>query len=282
LDGIEKQKQHQVMITLSQISKNYGFKTVLSNIETRFNSGEHTVILGANGAGKSTLLRIAAQGIAPTSGQVSYGQNATLLSAQELSKRRAFLSQHFSRDMNISVFDLVLLGRQPFYRFKPLSKDKALAIQALERFQLLPFTHAPVSQLSGGELQRVHLARVYAQIIGDETQEKYFFMDEPSNNLDMKFQMELFGLVDELLEKKTTVVSVLHDINMALGLADRLIFLKNGAIAHDVHPRDCDVSVLEDVYQIPFEQIGDLHFRPLRCVRNGKRNQFNNTKIFSI
>jgi iron complex transport system ATP-binding protein len=270
------------MIALHQISKTYGSKCVLNPIDLQLNSSEHTVIMGANGAGKSTLLRIAAQGIEPSSGKVTYGITQQERHATELSKMRAFLSQHYSRDMNFSVFDLVLLGRQPFYHYKPSQLDNEIVIQALERFQLMNYAHASVNQLSGGELQRVHLARVYAQIIGNETTEKYFFMDEPANNLDIKFQMELFDLVDELLSKNTTVVSVLHDINMALGIADRLLFLKNGAIAHDVHPQDCDGSVLEDVYQIPFEQIGAMHFRPLRCVRNERHNQLNNKEIFSI
>lgn len=270
------------MITLHKISKTYGANCVLSQVNIQFNSGEHTVIMGANGAGKSTLLRLAAQGIEPSSGSVTYGENQQAINAAELSKMRAFLSQHYSRDLNFSVFDLVLLGRQPFYHFKPSQVDTQIVIRALERFQLLNYTHTSVNQLSGGELQRVHLARVYAQIIGNETTEKYFFMDEPSNNLDMKFQIALFDLVDELLEKNATVVSVLHDINMALGLADRLIFLKNGEIQHDVAPQECSTEILEDVYEIPFERIGDLNFRPKVCMRNERRNQLKNSKMLAL
>lgn len=270
------------MINLHQISKNYGSKCVLNQIDLQLNSCEHTVIMGANGAGKSTLLRIAAQGIEPSSGSVTYGQNQKVLSSTELSKMRAFLSQHYSRDLNFSVFDLVLLGRQPFYHYKPSQLDNAIVIQALERFQLMNYAQASVNQLSGGELQRVHLARVYAQIIGTETIEKYFFMDEPANNLDIKFQMELFDLVDELLSKKATVVSVLHDINMALGLADRLIFLKQGQIQHNIQPQECTPEILQDVYEIPFEHIGNLNFRPLLCMRNEKRNHLKNSRILAL
>lgn len=270
------------MIKLHQISKSYGSKRVLHPIDLHLSSGEHTVIMGANGAGKSTLLRIAAQGIEPDSGSVTYGQNQKSLSATELSKMRAFLSQHYSRDLNFSVYDLVLLGRQPFYHYKPSKLDNEIVLQALERFHLMGYVHTSVNQLSGGELQRVHLARVYAQIIGNESTEKYFFMDEPSNNLDIKFQMELFDLVDELLEKNATVVSVLHDINMALGLADRLIFFKQGQVQHDIQPQECTPEILEDVYEIPFEQIGSLNFRPLICMRNERRNQLKNSKILSL
>lgn len=270
------------MITLHKISKTYNANCVLNHVNVQFKSGEHTVIMGANGAGKSTLLRLAAQGIEPSSGNVTYGENHQAINAVELSKMRAFLSQHYSRDLNFSVFDLVLLGRQPFYHYKPSKVDTQIVIQALERFQLLNHTHNSVNQLSGGELQRVHLARVYAQIIGNETTEKYFFMDEPSNNLDMKFQIALFDLVDELLEKNATVVSVLHDINMALGLSDRLIFLKNGKIQHDIEPQECSTEILEDVYEIPFEQIGDLNFRPKVCMRSERRNQLKNSKMLAL
>ena len=270
------------MIRLNQIAKSYGSKQVLHPIDLELNSGEHTVIMGANGAGKSTLLRLAAKGIEPSSGYVTYGENHQAINAAELSRMRAFLSQHYSRDLNFTAFDLVLLGRQPFYQYKPSKVDTEIVFQALERFQLLNYAHTPVNQLSGGELQRVHLARVYAQIIGNETTEKYFFMDEPSNNLDMKFQIALFELVDELLEKNTTVVSVLHDINMALGLSNRIIFLKHGIIQHDIEPQECSTEILEDVYEIPFEQIGDSNFRPRVCMRNDRRNPLKSNKILAL
>lgn len=259
------------MIVLQNITKNYGSKVILKDIQLTFETGQHTAILGANGAGKSTLLRIAALGIEPTKGQIYFGSDLQNLNTKELSKRRAFLSQHYARDLSATVYDMVLLGRQPFYQHKPHKSDVNFAVQALERFSLMSLIHHPIHLLSGGELQRVHLARVYTQILGDDSLEKYFFMDEPSNNLDMKFQVELFALIDELREKGITVISVLHDINLALQSADKVVFLSDGKVQFEGEPEQCNTDWLEEIYQIPFEQQGHLTFRPLiqRYVNKG-------------
>jgi iron complex transport system ATP-binding protein len=268
------------MIVLQNIGKNYGARPILKGINLTFESGEHTVILGANGAGKSTLLRIAALGIEANDGQVFFGRKGESLSTKELAKRRAFLSQHYARDLSATVYDMVLLGRQPFYQHKPNKSDVNFTIQALERFDLMSLIHNPIHLLSGGELQRVHLARVYAQILGDVAAEKYFFMDEPSNNLDMKFQVELFGLVDELRAKGITVISVLHDINLALQSADKVVFLSDGKVQFEGAPVACNSNILEKIYQIPFEQQGHLNFRPVMQRAKSWQQDFQNVEQF--
>lgn len=255
------------MIRLDNISLQLNRKILLQDISTSFIPGEHTVILGPNGAGKSTLLRVAALGIQPTGGTISY-PSVDISSQAQLSKVRTFLTQQSMFNSELTVRELVFMGRYPYYHRTPDATDIKIVENALQRFSIKHLSEQKLQFLSGGELQRTHLARVYAQLFTDEQissiRNKFLFMDEPVNNLDIKHQEELITLATELTENGVGVVSVLHDINMALHTADKLILLKKGLLAGELSPTEITENILEDLYELPFEQTGDLIFSPKR------------------
>ncbi len=255
------------MITLNEVTYRVKQKEIIHSTSVDFHMNQHTIILGPNGAGKSTLLRIAAGGILPTSGNINRLGIKNPYNANELARQRAFLGQNVGVSVEFTVRDLIMMGRYPHFHRIPSVEDLLIIERVIEKFNLQQFESRKLTQLSGGELQRAHVARVYAQLFTNQDEKslagKFIFMDEPVNNLDIKHQQQLMELSQELVQKGVGVVAVLHDINMALTYADRILFVKNGQIVADF-PDTSRISteVLEEVYEISFQQLGEYHFFP--------------------
>ena len=259
------------MIAVNQLTYSIKKKLILGDISLEIKPGEHAVILGPNGAGKSTFLRLLAGGIKPSSGHVNYTLGSAL-KTHELAQHRAFLSQHNEISSEITVEQLVKMGRYPYYHKNPRVEDLKIVELVLEKFGLTPFRTRKISGLSGGELQRVQVARVYAQLFSSieitSLKNKFLFLDEPVNNLDLKHQQELINLSNELTQNGVGVISVLHDINMALNAANRLIFIKNGELVADISNKQLvTCELLEKIYEIPFLKLGEEYFFPINNVK---------------
>ncbi|OYT94098.1 MAG: ABC transporter [Burkholderiales bacterium PBB3] len=206
---------------------------VLQNVSLDIAQGQWTSIVGPNGAGKSTLLRCLA-GVIPHNGTVTLlGQPMHKLPHRERARQLAWLGQNETSADDLTVWDVAMLGRLPHQAWlaPPSAQDHAAVESALRATQAWEWRARALGQLSGGERQRVLLARALA------VQAQVLLMDEPLANLDPPHQADWLAVVQALVAKGTTVVSVLHEISMALH-ADQLVVMAQGRITHQGPTRD--------------------------------------------
>ena len=216
------------MLNIQNLSVKYAARVVLKNINLDVKKGETLALLGPNGSGKSTLLRTIS-GILPIAqGSVSLaGQPLAALSPAERARWIAVVPQNAQMPPAFSVWETVLFGRTPYINFlgKISAKDESIARWALERVDALALIGRSMGELSGGEQQRILLARALAQST------PILLLDEPTTHLDMQHQMGLLDLAHKLArECELTVVLALHDLNLAARYADRIALLVDGHI----------------------------------------------------
>lgn len=217
---------------------------VLQNVSLSIAKGQWTSIVGPNGAGKSTLLRCLA-GVIPYSGTVALlGRPLQTLPHRERARQLAWLGQNETSADDLTVWDVAMLGRLPHQAWlsAPSPQDHAAVERALRVTQAWEWRCRTLGQLSGGERQRVLLARALA------VQAQVVLMDEPLANLDPPHQADWLAVVQALVAKGATVVSVLHEITMALH-ADQLVVMAAGRIAHQGPAQDrASHDALVDVF----------------------------------
>ena len=204
-----------------------GGQPVLHGVDVAFAAGQWTAIVGPNGAGKSTLLK-ALSGLLPAQGDVQLaGQDVVHISRRERAQRVSWLGQNEAASDDLRVWDVAMLGRMPHQDWlaAPSAHDRAVVETALRATQAWDWRERSLGQLSGGERQRVLLARALA------VQADVLLMDEPLANLDPPHQVDWLEQVRCLTAQHTTVVSVLHEIGMALH-ADDLVVMQAGRVVH--------------------------------------------------
>ena len=217
------------MLKIDNISAGYNGVDVIHDISFTVGAGENLSVIGPNGCGKTTLLRAIAN-ILPHSGDVKLGgKPIRRMKHKEVAAKIAMLSQITGIYFSFSVYDTVMMGRYVHIRDRllglPSDEDKACVEQCLEAVDMLAEKDRMITQLSGGQLQRVFLARTLAQ------QPEIILLDEPTNHLDLKYQIELVEYLKKwAAEGSRAVIGVLHDINLALKLSDHLLVLKNGRV----------------------------------------------------
>ncbi|WP_062111497.1 heme ABC transporter ATP-binding protein [Aureimonas sp. AU40] len=249
------------MLDLLQASLSYRGREVVRPLSLRVEPGAFTVIVGPNGAGKSSLLKLMTGELPPAGGEVRLdGQPLGRFSPEELARRRAVLPQSASLAFPFTVAEVVRFGLEAGGRAREPGAIRA----ALARVDLADFAGRFYNELSGGEQQRVHLARVLCQIgapIHAGTA-RLLFLDEPVSSLDIRHQLAVLGLAREFAAAGGAVVAVLHDLNLASGFADRLIAMENGRVAADGPPAAVLTDALvEEVFRIRLA-VGATPFPP--------------------
>jgi iron complex transport system ATP-binding protein len=212
-------------------------------------AGQCWGILGPNGAGKSTLLRLLAGLLAPRAGSVRLaGRSIGEMSLRARAQVTAFLPQHLPRQIESTARELVLLGRHPYRQLGlfECAEDVAIARRAMETTQTLDLAERPMSTLSGGEAQRVHLAAALAQ------SPRVLLLDEPTASLDLFHQLHIFSILSELARRDgLTVVVVTHDLNLAARFCSHVVLLDEGRVVATGRPRDVITPErLEGVYDV--------------------------------
>ena len=235
-----------------------GCPEVLKDVSFDMEPGQLLAILGNNGVGKSTLLKCFNHILKPASGEVLLdGENLLKESSREVAKKVAFVSQSVP-STQMTVHDVVMLGRRPYMKWGFTEEDHAIVHDAMHRLDVEDMRGRFLNQLSGGEKQKVMLARALAQ------QPKVLLLDEPTNNLDIYHATNLMKTVRRLCnELGKTVILVLHEINYAAFYSDYICAFKDGRIAkfgtvNEVITRD----TLSNIYQVDFE-IMEISGRPL-------------------
>lgn len=237
------------MLNVEHVSCGYGGEPVVKDVSFRVEEGGRLCILGPNGCGKTTLLR-AVMGILPCSGIVSVqGEPLSRMSARQRAKRIALMSQMSSAYFSYTVYETVMLGRYAHQNRGMFSgeseEDAHKVLECLRETGLLEQRDRLITELSGGQLQRVFLARIFAQ------DPQVILLDEPTNHLDLKYQVELMkSLKDWAHEGKRCVVGVLHDINLALSFADTVLLMNQGSVKAYGDVKNLDLSLLSQTYQM--------------------------------
>ena len=230
------------MIEIKNISYSYGKNHVLKDISFKLEAGECVGILGTNGAGKSTLITCLNRILSPKTGSLYIdGQDILTLSRLDVARHISYVAQK-NELSQITVFDSVLLGRKPYIKWAISQEDIDICEEAIQQIGMSGFKLRYINELSGGELQKVMLARALVQ------QPKLLLLDEPTSNLDPKNQYEMLALVKELArERKIGVLMVLHDLSLALRYCDRFLFMRDGEV---FRYGGQDVVTADTVYQV--------------------------------
>lgn len=254
------------MLRAESISFTAGHQMILHPTTVIFEPAKFHVIMGANGAGKSTLLKILAGEQKPAHGTV-YFDNRDLqqYTKKELAARRAVLSQHYNITFPITANEIVMMGRYPYFSSLPTARDLFIQQQAMAIMQVTEFGDRDYNTLSGGEAQKVQMSRVLAQIWNKgEGEKKVLFLDEPVSHLDIKYQYQLLQVAKDLCRQHITVIAILHDINLAMSFADRIIFMKQGSILQDLdHLSELSTAVIDEVFDIKAKMLFPEGHKPV-------------------
>lgn len=204
-------------------------KIILQNINLSLQPGEFTAIVGPNGAGKSTLLKALALENTNFQGEVKVnGKPAKAYSPKSLSLVRAVLPQSSNVQFAFTVEQIIHLGRHA-HRSTQI-ENKKIVDEVMELTATREFSHRNYMTLSGGEKQRVQMARVLAQVWEEKVYPRYILLDEPTANMDIAQQQQLFSLAKMVCSRNIGVMAIVHDLNQAVQFADKLYFLRDGKI----------------------------------------------------
>jgi iron complex transport system ATP-binding protein len=228
------------MIALQDITVRVGDATLVENVSAAIRPGQLAAVVGPNGAGKTTLLRVASGELTPTAGTVRMDDQALdALPAREQARRRAVLPQQSQLHFAFTVLEVVLMGRTPHLQGGESRRDWQIAEHALDAVRMSDFVERSFPTLSGGEQQRVHLARGLAQIWTPPADgNRYFLLDEPTASLDLAHQHNVLQAARTLATDGVGVLVILHDLNLAAQYADHVVVMQHGSIAAQGPPAD--------------------------------------------
>lgn len=209
----------------------YGANHILNGINLEVQQGKLVGLIGPNGSGKSTCLKCLYRVLKPSHGAIFIEDQAlTQMPIKASAQKMAVVSQHNQTQFDFSVEEMLLLGRSPYKRAleRDNERDYALVDKALEAVSMTAFRTRSYSSLSGGEQQRIMLARALVQ------EPSYLVLDEPTNHMDVQHQLALLKLVKDT---GITTIAALHDLNLAMQYCDWIVVLKNGEVYTSGQPQ---------------------------------------------
>lgn len=245
---MEHKSKNNMELKIKNISVNIQDRNILQDISLLASPRQFIGLLGANGSGKSTLLKTIYRVLKPISGTIYLNEREVLTSPlQQLAKELAVVGQFNHTDFDFSVLDFVLMGRYPHKKkFEKMNqRDKEIAFLSLDKMGMKAYASRSISTLSGGEKQRIIVARALAQ------EPKCLILDEPTNHLDIKHQLQLFSILKEM---QITTIAAIHDIAFAYNFCDKIYALKNGQIASFGTPQEVITpKIIKQVYDVDIE-----------------------------
>ena len=213
-------------LKIKDVVFSYASTPILKNVCMELAPSEVLGIVGPNGSGKSTLIRCIDRILKPQNGSILLdGRDIKKMGRMEIAKRMGYVPQTFSRVFPATVFDTVLMGRRPHLGWRSSEHDIEKVLEALKLLEIEDFALRDFNEISGGEQQKVFLARALAQ------EADVLLLDEPTSNLDIRHQLEVMEVIRSLVvEKGISAIMAIHDLNLASRYADRVVMLNGGRI----------------------------------------------------
>ncbi|MDG6244634.1 MAG: ABC transporter ATP-binding protein [Methanolobus sp.] len=235
-----------MILDVNGVEFNYRSKEVLSNIKFHLKKNEILAILGPNGVGKTTLLKCMNSILKPKSGTIMIEEQDVLKLEQiEIARRLGYVPQR-CEPARLTAFDAILLGRMPHIKWNISAEDVMLVEDVIKRLKLEDLALRYIDELSGGELQKVGIARALAQ------NPKLLLLDEPTSSLDLRNQLDILDIVRDVVKNEdVSAIMTMHDLNLAFRYADKFLFLKNGTIFAAGSIADISPQIIEEVYGVP-------------------------------
>jgi iron complex transport system ATP-binding protein len=238
-------------LSFERVRFGYASTPVFRDLDLRVEAGELTALLGPNGTGKTTWVRLAAGSAAPQAGTVRlFGRDLRAWGASERARTLAVVPQESPLEFEFRVHEIIAMGRAPHQGLLGIQseEDRQVVAEALRLTGMEAFADRPFAALSGGEKQRVVLARALAQ------KPRVLLLDEPTAHLDPKHRLAIYALLERLHAEGLTTVVVSHDLNLAAAHCRRLVLFRRGRIVADGPPREVlRPDVLREVYEVDLE-----------------------------
>ncbi|SCI98168.1 Iron(3+)-hydroxamate import ATP-binding protein FhuC [uncultured Clostridium sp.] len=239
---------------------------ILKGIDINLGNKEFVGVIGPNGSGKSTLLKCLYRNLSPSSGSI-FIDNIEIgkISTRESAKKIGVLAQHNYHSFDFTVLDMVLMGRSPYKKLmdRDTKEDYEIVYEAIDKVNIRHLVNRSFNSLSGGEQQRVILARALAQ------KTKCLILDEPTNHLDIKYQLQLMEIVKDL---GIEVIAAIHDLNIAAMYCDKIYVLKDGEIVAYGTPKDVlTKDLIKEVYDVDAKVIKDEEDDSINIIYKGCR-----------
>ncbi len=232
-------------ININGLSFSYNSRPVLNNIVLELGEGDILGVIGPNGSGKSTLLKCVNQILKPECNSIYLdGKEINSFTMIELARLIGYVPQQEESRFPVNVFDAILMGRKPFLNWKPSQSDLDKVSEIIGMLKLQDIAMRDISSLSGGERQKVIIARAIAQ------EPEVLLLDEPTSNLDLRHQLEVMNIVEAMSKTGTSSVVAVHDLNLAARYCSKLILLSEGRVFAAGGREVLCPDNLEPVYQV--------------------------------
>lgn len=239
-----------MILSVQGLDFQYPSHKVFSDVSFSLEKGECLAVLGTNGTGKSTLLKCINRILKPQKGTVIIDKcDVKQINQVKLAQKIGYVSQS-SESFRSTVFDTVLIGRKPYIKWDVTKKDLDIVNRAIHMLQLEKYSLRYIDELSGGEFQKVLIARALAQ------EPEVLMLDEPTSSLDLKNQLEVIKIIKKVVKNKNiSAVVTIHDLNLALRLADKFILLKDGKIFAAGGMEIMTSENIHQVYSVPVKVV---------------------------
>ncbi|MFP3945326.1 MAG: ABC transporter ATP-binding protein [Archaeoglobaceae archaeon] len=232
-------------IKVSGVEFSFNGSRILKDMNLMVESGEVLGIVGPNGSGKTTLLRCINRILRPKKGTILIdGQELNSLGQEDIARRVGYVPQTETRTFPATVFDTVLMGRKPHMNWKPGERDLRIVSEVIKKLGLESLAMRDITELSGGQRQKVIMARALAQ------EPQVLLLDEPTSSLDLKHQMEVMNIAKSQTEYGVSVVMAIHDLNLAARYSDKIIMVKDGYIHYAGGTEILTPRNIESVYEV--------------------------------
>ena len=234
-----------VHVSIQNLSLQYGNRHILKDFNHEFQAGKFTAIMGKNGSGKTSLLRCIMHQKKHTHGSILIDRKSTVdLTPEEISRYCALVPQGQDLIYPHTVFETVLVGRLPYIQWKPTRTDIDITTQIIDELGLSAFSPRMIQDLSGGERQKVFIARALAQ------KTPVILLDEPITYLDIKHQLETMSLLRNLARMGFNIIMVVHDLNLALTYCDSFVLMKDGALVYSGDNTMIKPEIIQEVFDV--------------------------------